>query len=164
MNSVGMYRFAAGVGMLCLMLAAASARAGGLLTEAHIHAYIDSLADIQELADSYRGEDLSLDNLGAGESLNAMQRIVRQLRGHPMHARFAETVDYHGFSSPEHWAEVADAILVAYIAVEMDRHQPGMREGMARQGMAELARVPDRNMALVEAHTEALRDAFEGRR
>ncbi len=146
-----------------LLLSASGAVAGGSLTEEHVRAYINSLEDLRELARSYPGDDLSLDSFESnpGESLNPMQLVIRELRDHPIYSRFGDVVDYHGFESPEHWAVVADAILVAYIAVEMDRHQPGMRDQMARHGMPELTEVPPRHMAVVEAHTEVLREAFE---
>lgn len=158
-------RFLSPLLALLLLLATGHAGAEGSLTEEHVRAYIDSLEDIRELARTYRGDDLSLDSFESnpGESLNPMQLVVRELRDHPIYPRFAEVVDYHGFESPEHWAVVADAILVAYIAVEMDRHRPGMREQMAERGMPELAEVPPRHMALVEAHTEELREAFDRR-
>ncbi|MFO8155217.1 MAG: hypothetical protein ACQERR_04485 [Pseudomonadota bacterium] len=154
--------------LLALLLVFGMGHAGaeeGSLTEEHVRAYIDSLEDLRELARNYRGDDLSLDSFESnpGASLNPMQLVVRELRNHPIYPRFSEVVDYHGFQNPEHWAVVADAILVAYIAVEMDRHRPGMREQMAERGMPELAEVPPRHMALVEAHTEELREAFDVR-
>ena len=118
------------------------------LTEDQAKRFVSTLVAVEALGDALEAEG-KIDNLRieqrptAGEPFMPYSSAVTVLKEkYPSdHAKLANTVEEHGFSTTE-WGHVGDRVMIAYLALRMQEDDPDSLEMMAGMDKSMLEMVP----------------------
>lgn len=135
----------------------------GDLTDDRIKGFVESLTELDELAERYDDldelEDIGEESRDAAEGgdFNPMSMAVREMRGHEIYDDFTSIVKKHGFSDAEDWADAGDRIVRAMMAIEMERQG----HGDMRAEMEEAMREMEQNPNITDAQRQQMRQQME---
>jgi len=115
------------------VMVSVGASAAEPITGTEIKGFISSFPELKALAERRRIDFEKGGNQPQGrgrESFSPFSQGIGKLRQAGAYGEATLIVRRHGFSSMESWAGTADRILRAYIALDMQGHQPRMAAGM----------------------------------
>jgi len=131
-----------GIGFLLLLtpLTGNSFAANSPLTGADIEHFMDAMKPLQKLAKKY---DMEEDPDGAannmtGRDFSPMSRSLARIKDHEAYGEFKTIIRDAGFSSTEHWANVGDRVMKAYISLNISQEMTPEQKQEMRQSMAEI--------------------------
>lgn len=142
-----------------LLLGAGALQAQPALTEAQVRGFIASLPDVTPLGGRYLRLDPAAAVLNLRQVPRPMARAVDRMIGHDVYADMRDVVGFHGFTSPEAWAQVGDRVLHAFVALQLEGEEARLRREMRaalRQIDANPELSPDQRRVMKEIMADAL--------
>jgi len=130
------------------------------LTPEMVKQFIDSMPDLQTVAQKYGDLPSSVDpNLTMEEKMAhaaaPFSAALGTMRTHAAYEEMADVVEGHGFSGMEQWAEIGDRVIRAYGATQMDAKAPEM-DAQMKQALEEIE-----NANMSESQKQMMREMLQ---